>query len=70
MTWDYSCDATGKRRYSSSADATAALRATQRRGRRQRPYRCEHCHGWHLTSALHETRPKSRARTLYAPRIP
>lgn len=67
MSWDYGCDVTGKRRYTTSADAHAAVVGTKRRGSHQRPYRCDHCHGWHLTHYLHETRPKGRARTFQRP---
>ncbi|KAF1008978.1 MAG: hypothetical protein GAK28_00610 [Luteibacter sp.] len=67
MTPDYGCTETGKRRYLTSADAHAAVVGTKRRGHRVRPYRCDHCHGWHLTHYLQEVRPKSRARTIPRP---
>lgn len=68
MSWDYGCEHTGKRRYPTAADVRDAIKAVGKRGAPQRPYRCKHCHGWHLTHFLHETRPKRRARTLYPSR--
>lgn len=67
MTWDYGCTTTGKRRYPTSADAHDAVVGTKKRRRDQRPYRCQHCHGWHLTHYMSETRPGSRARTFQRP---
>lgn len=58
MTWDYSCERTGKRRYPSSEDAHEAMRKVAKRGVPQKPYRCPACSGWHLTHLLHETRAK------------
>jgi len=64
MTIDYGCK-TGKRRYTTSAELHAAIKGHEKNHKRERPYKCRFCHGWHLTSYLHEMRPKSRARSLH-----
>jgi hypothetical protein len=69
VTWDYGCE-TGKRRYATAADVRAAIRGHQKNHKHERPYRCNTCKGWHLTSYLHETRAKSRARTVFRRRHP
>lgn len=69
MTWDYACR-TGKRRYCTAAAVHAAIRGHAKKHKREKPYRCEHCHGWHLTSYLHETRDKAVAKTFYRKRRP
>jgi hypothetical protein len=69
VTWDYACE-TGKRRYPTAGDVRNALQGVKRRHQRQKPYHCTTCNGWHLTSYLHETRPKSRAKTLFRRRQP
>lgn len=37
----------GKHRYASMKELRRAL---NRPGHHKQPYRCPHCHGWHLTS--------------------
>lgn len=57
------CDLAGKRRYETRQDAMRTLynihvaqrNGTTRRRVEQRFYRCEHCHGWHLTSQVAPT---------------
>ncbi|BFI94970.1 MAG: hypothetical protein RSP_04800 [Rhodanobacter sp.] len=58
------CNATGKHRYCTASEAHSAVVALKRRGHSQRPYRCEHCHGWHTTHYMQELRfaPKRRSR--------
>ncbi|GAA4706200.1 hypothetical protein [Streptomyces youssoufiensis] len=42
---------TGKIRYRDRIEAKLAMAGAGRKGRdEQRVYRCEHCHGFHLTS--------------------
>lgn len=41
----------GKRRYSNSRRAKQAMKRIQSLGKKVRAvYRCQECHGWHLTS--------------------
>lgn len=44
----------GKQRYATCAEAHAATLHLTKKRRRQRPYRCDQCHGWHLTHYLRE----------------
>jgi hypothetical protein len=44
---------TSKRRFATRGDAHACQP-------RQRPYQCEHCGGWHLTSMTDKKRAKVR----------
>lgn len=64
MSWDYGCE-TGKRRYRTAADVRSALAGVKNRHKRQKPYRCNACGGWHMTHFLHETRDKKIARTVF-----
>lgn len=46
------CDVTGKTRFGSRHAATKSRHAGRNKGARMRPYLCEHCHGWHLTTQV------------------
>lgn len=63
MTWDNGCPRTGKHRYATPADVHKAI-GGMKRERKLKPYRRRSCKGWHLSSLLHETRPKTIARTI------
>lgn len=50
------CERTGKKRFESEAAArrSASNIARHTGERRMRAYRCDACHGWHLTSGAHQ----------------
>lgn len=58
-----------KVRYVTSASAHAASQAVTKRGKQQRPYRCDQCHGWHLTHYLREYTSRTREGAINRPRV-